>query len=46
VYTDAFAGAGVHLSKTPKGEIPGSPQIAAATEPPFREYHFIDLDGS
>jgi three-Cys-motif partner protein len=46
VYIDAFAGAGVHLSKTREGEIPGSPQIAVATEPPFREYHFIDLDGS
>jgi three-Cys-motif partner protein len=45
-YIDAFAGAGVHLSKTREGEIPGSPQIAVATEPPFREYHFIDLDGS
>jgi three-Cys-motif partner protein len=46
VYIDAFAGAGVHLSKTREGEIPGSPQIAVATEPPFREYHFIDLDGT
>jgi three-Cys-motif partner protein len=46
VYIDAFAGAGVHLSKTKEGEIPGSPLIAVATEPPFREYHFIDLDGS
>jgi three-Cys-motif partner protein len=45
-YIDAFAGAGVHLSKTRDEEIPGSPQIAIATEPPFREYHFIDLDGS
>jgi three-Cys-motif partner protein len=46
VCIDAFAGAGVHLSKTRDGEIPGSPQIAVATEPPFREYHFIDLDGT
>jgi three-Cys-motif partner protein len=46
VYIDAFAGAGVHLSKTREGEIPGSPQIAVATEPPFCEYHFIDLDGT
>jgi three-Cys-motif partner protein len=45
-YIDAFAGAGVHLSKTRDEEIPGSPQIAVATEPPFREYHFIDLDGT
>jgi three-Cys-motif partner protein len=46
VYIDAFAGAGVHLSKTTEGEIPGSPQIAVSTEPPFQEYHFIDLDST
>lgn len=46
VYIDAFAGAGVHMSKTREGEIPGSPQIAVDTEPPFRDYHFIDLDGT
>jgi three-Cys-motif partner protein len=45
-YIDAFAGAGVHQSKTRGDEIPGSPQIAVATDPPFREYHFIDLNGS
>jgi three-Cys-motif partner protein len=46
VYVDAFAGAGVHLSKTSSEPIAGSPLIALNTEPPFREYHFIDLDGS
>jgi three-Cys-motif partner protein len=45
VYIDAFAGAGVHLSKTRGEEIEGSPVIAANTQPPFKEYHFIDLDG-
>lgn len=45
VYIDAFAGAGVHLSKDSGEEIPGSPQIAVNTDPPFREYHFIDLNG-
>lgn len=45
VYIDAFAGAGVHLTKGSGEEIPGSPQIAVNTEPPFREYHFIDLNG-
>src|SRR5262245_46477104 len=45
VYIDAFAGAGVHLSKTGDDPIPGSPLIALNTDPPFREYHFIDLDG-
>jgi three-Cys-motif partner protein len=46
VYVDAFAGAGVHLSKLRGEGIPGSPLIAVDTEPPFREYHFIDLDGT
>jgi three-Cys-motif partner protein len=45
VYIDAFAGAGVHVSKATGEEVPGSPQIAVNTAPPFREYHFIDLDG-
>jgi len=45
VYIDAFAGAGVHLSKDSGDEVPGSPQIAVNTDPPFREYHFIDLNG-
>ena len=45
VYIDAFAGAGIHLSKTTGEEILGSPVIAAQTDPPFHEYHFIDLDG-
>jgi three-Cys-motif partner protein len=44
VYIDAFAGAGVHLSKT-KGEfVLGSPLNALQVQPPFREYYFIDLD--
>jgi three-Cys-motif partner protein len=45
VYIDAFAGAGVHLSKTTGERVEGSPVIAANTQPPFKEYHFIDLDG-
>jgi len=46
VYIDAFAGAGAHRSKTTGEVIEGSPVIAANTQPPFSEYHFIDLDGS
>lgn len=46
VYIDAFAGAGVHKSKTTGEDVAGSPQIAVSTDPPFREYHFIDLDGT
>lgn len=45
IYIDAFAGAGVHVSKTSGKAVLGSPVIAAQTQPPFREYHFIDLDG-
>jgi three-Cys-motif partner protein len=45
VYVDAFAGAGVHISKTTGEDVEGSPAIAVNTQPPFREYHFIDLDG-
>jgi three-Cys-motif partner protein len=45
VYIDAFAGAGVHVSKDSGGHVAGSPLNALQTEPPFREYHFIDLDG-
>jgi three-Cys-motif partner protein len=43
VYIDAFAGAGLHRSKTREACIPGSPVNALQVQPPFREYHFIDL---
>jgi three-Cys-motif partner protein len=45
VYIDAFAGAGVHISKRTGEYIPGSPLNALNVQPPFHEYHFIDLDG-
>lgn len=45
VCIDAFAGAGVHLSRTTGTEVEGSPVILVNTQPPFKEYHFIDLDG-
>ncbi len=44
VYVDAFAGAGRYLSKRTGLLVPGSAEIALATDPPFREYHFIDID--
>lgn len=44
VYIDAFAGAGVHISKTTGNFILGSPLNAFYVNPPFREYHLIDLD--
>jgi three-Cys-motif partner protein len=44
LYIDAYAGPGLHLSRTTKNVIDGSPQIALKTSPPFSEYHFIDAD--
>jgi len=44
IYIDAFAGAGTHWSKSSGEFIAGSPVNALHVEPPFREYHFIDLD--
>ena len=44
-YIDAFAGAGVHISKSTKEFIPGSPLNALFVEPPFNELYLIDLDG-
>ena len=45
VYIDAFAGPGVHVSRDTGEFVPGSPLNALRVEPPFREYHLIDLDG-
>jgi len=44
-YVDGFAGAGTHVSRTTGEEIDGSPAIALQVEPPFSQYHFIDMDG-
>lgn len=44
IYIDAFAGWGEHLSKTSGELVPGSPAIAMGVDPPFDEYHFIDMD--
>jgi three-Cys-motif partner protein len=46
VYIDAFAGTGFHLSETSGEMVPGSPLNALLVQPPFREYHLIDLDGN
>lgn len=42
LYIDAFAGPGAHVSSTTGEIVPGSPLNALNTEPPFKEYHFID----
>ncbi len=44
VYIDAFAGAGVHVSRTTGGFVPGSPLNSLLIEPPFRAYHLIDIE--
>ena len=44
MYIDGFAGAGRHISKETGEFVPGSPLNALRVEPPFREYHFIDLN--
>jgi len=44
VYIDAFAGAGVHISRSTKEFIPGSPLNALNVNPTFSEYHFIDIN--
>ncbi|MGA9750180.1 MAG: three-Cys-motif partner protein TcmP [Acidobacteriota bacterium] len=43
VYVDAFAGGGVHVSKKTRELVPGSPMNALWLDPPFQEYHFIEL---
>ena len=44
LYIDAFAGPGIHLSKTTREIVDGSPLIALKTTPSFSEYHFVDED--
>jgi three-Cys-motif partner protein len=41
-YIDAFCGPGVHLSKTDKNQIEGSPARSLKAQPPFDGYYFID----
>ena len=44
LYIDAFAGAGMHLSKSTGEFVQGSPLNALLINPPFKEYHLIDWD--
>jgi three-Cys-motif partner protein len=44
VYIDGFSGPGVHLAKGTKDLVWGSPTSVLMVTPPFKEYHFIDLD--
>jgi len=43
-YIDAFAGAGQHISRMTGEMVEGSPLVALKVTPPFREYHFIDIE--
>jgi three-Cys-motif partner protein len=43
-YIDAFAGSGMHLSRTTQEFVSGSPLNALRVSPPFQEYHLIDID--
>lgn len=43
-YIDAFAGAGLHISRRTGEFVPGSPLNALNVDPPFCDYHLIDLD--
>src|SRR5205085_2325725 len=45
IYVDGFAGGDRHRAKDSGDIVAGSPAIALSITPPFREYHFIDLDG-
>lgn len=46
LYVDAYAGAGTHVSRDTGQSIAGSPVNAMQISPPFKELHFIDLDGT
>ena len=43
IYIEGFAGAGVPLSRATQEFVPGSPLNALRVQPPFREYHLIDI---
>ncbi len=44
LYIDGFAGAGIHLSRSTGEFVAGSPLNALLVTPPFREYHFVDMN--
>jgi three-Cys-motif partner protein len=45
VYIDAFAGAGMHISKRGREYVAGSPINALLTQPAFKDHYLIDIDG-
>lgn len=46
LYIDAFAGAGVHVSRATGQHVLGSPLNALLVNPPFREYVLIDIEAT
>jgi len=44
LYIDAFAGAGLNVSRSTGDYVPGSPLNALLISPPFKEYHLIDIN--
>ncbi|MBI5969843.1 MAG: three-Cys-motif partner protein TcmP [Deltaproteobacteria bacterium] len=46
VYIDAFSGAGKHIKKNTNEWVLGIPLNALLIKPPFKEFHFIDLDSA
>jgi len=44
LYVDAFAGAGVHISKCTGDVVAGSPLNALQLPIRFEEYHFVEID--
>lgn len=42
-YIDAFSGPGIHISKTSRNQVEGSPARALKIKPAFDHYHFIDI---
>jgi three-Cys-motif partner protein len=44
LYIDAFAGAGIHISRKTGELVPGSPLNALEIKNPFTEYYYIDID--
>lgn len=46
IYIDAYAGPGKYVAKRTGSVVSGSPVRALQVDPPFPQYHFIDLNGS
>jgi len=44
IYIDAFAGTGIHISKTTGENVKGSPLNDLEITPHFSEFHFIELN--